>query len=41
MMTNICDKLSPEDIEELIRDADFNENGEINYEKLVKSKLKK
>lgn len=41
VLQNLGEKLSDEEIEEMIQEAKANENGEINYEEFVKSLLKK
>jgi Ca2+-binding EF-hand superfamily protein len=40
-MTNLGEKLTDEDVDEIIRDADLDGDGQINYEEFVKMMMSK
>jgi len=41
VITNLCEKIIDEEVDELIREADFDYDGQINYEEFVKVMMAK
>ena len=41
VMTNFCENLTDEEVDEMIREADVDGDGQINYEEFVKMMMSK